>query len=368
MNERQEFQIYNSEYIMSTPMEKQEYIVYKMMYTGLYILAGAPKIGKSWLALDLCLSIANGEKFLKHDTNSGQVLYLSLEDNLLRLQNRIYELTNEPCENLNFAIESKPIGNGFEEQIESTKQTLPDLKIVVVDTLQKIRSTTDVNYGSDYKELSALKNLADKLKIAILLVHHTRKCYDSDPFNMVSGSTGIIGSVDGIMVLIKEKRGSRKAKLHCAGRDVENLELNIEFSNHKWNVVDNVLERKPDLFSFAIHDFMLEQISFSGSPTDLCKLLYEKFNREYFPNRITRDLVQHTNELANYGVNFRSRRSHGFRILELTYNCSGDISDGSLMWYEVTDSAVTRDSENVCIPLIALGDGNSNGDSNCHSG
>ena len=80
---------------MTTPLEKQEYIIYKMMYPGLYILAGAPKIGKSWLALDLCLSVANGEQFLKHDTNIGQVLYLSLEDNLLRLQNRIYELTDE---------------------------------------------------------------------------------------------------------------------------------------------------------------------------------------------------------------------------------------------------------------------------------
>lgn len=198
-------QIYNSEYIMTTQMEKQEFIIYKMMYPGLYILAGAPKIGKSWLALDLCMSIANGEQFLKHDTNIGQVLYLSLEDNLLRLQNRIYELTDEPCENLNFAIEAKSIGNGLEEELEKSKQKFPNLKVIVIDTLQKIRSTTDVNYGSDYKELSVLKALADKMRIAILVVHHTRKCYDSDPFNMVSGSTGIIGSVDGIMVLIEEK-------------------------------------------------------------------------------------------------------------------------------------------------------------------
>ena len=95
-----------------------------MMYPGLYILAGAPKIGKSWLALDLCMSVANGEQFLKHDTNTGQVLYLSLEDNLLRLQNRIYELTDEPCENLNFAIEAKSIGNGLEEELEKSKQQL----------------------------------------------------------------------------------------------------------------------------------------------------------------------------------------------------------------------------------------------------
>ena len=161
---------------MTTPLGKQEYIIYKMMYPGLYILAGAPKIGKSWLALDLCLSVANGEQFLKHDTNIGQVLYLSLEDNLLRLQNRIYELTDEPCENLNFAIEAKSIGNGLEEELEKSKQELPDLKVIVIDTLQKVKCNTDVNYGSDYKELSVLKSLADKLKVAVLVVHHTRKC------------------------------------------------------------------------------------------------------------------------------------------------------------------------------------------------
>ena len=153
-----ELTIYNSEYIMTTPLEKQEYIIYKMMYPGLYILAGAPKIGKSWLALDLCMSVANGEQFLKHD-------------------NRIYELTDEPCENLNFAIEAQSIGNGLEEELEKSKQKLPYLKVIVIDTLQKVRCSTDVNYGSDYKELSVLKSLADKLRVAILVVHHTRKCY-----------------------------------------------------------------------------------------------------------------------------------------------------------------------------------------------
>ncbi len=74
-----ELTIYNSEYIMTTPLEKQEYIIYKMMYPGLYILAGAPKIGKSWLALDLCMSVANGEQFLKHDTNTGQVSGMTFE-------------------------------------------------------------------------------------------------------------------------------------------------------------------------------------------------------------------------------------------------------------------------------------------------
>ena len=303
------------------------------------------------------MSVANGEQFLKHDTNTGQVLYLSLEDNLLRLQNRIYDLTDEPCENLNFAIEAQSIGNGLEEELEKSKQELPNLKVIVIDTLQKIRCNTDVNYGSDYKELSVLKALADKLKVAILVVHHTRKCYDSDPFNMVSGSTGIIGSVDGIMVMIEERRGSGKAKLHCAGRDIEHLELNLEFANHRWNVVDDVPERKPDLFSFAMHDLMVDEKRFTGSATELCKLMYKRFGREYAPNWMTRNLVQHTEELKVYGVQFSMRRSHGSRILELIYDQSGDSKNGSLLWVEIADHTGTRDTENIYLPLFEAGDG-----------
>lgn len=368
MSERKELQIYNCDYIMNTQMVQTPYIVGKMIYQGLYILAGAPKIGKSWLALELCLSVAEGNQFLKHETNCGQALYLSLEDSLLRLQNRLYEFTDETVDNLSFAIMAESIGNGLEEQIENAKQSLPDLKIIVIDTLQKIRESTDLSYSSDYKELSVLKNLADKLGIAILLVHHTRKNYDSDPFNMISGTTGLSGCVDGSFVLVESKRGIRKGKLYCVGRDIENLELNVVFENHHWVVTDEVEPHKHDTFPLVIHDLMLDEISFKGSATELCKLMYRKFGQQYFSNRITRDLVQHTEELKKYGVLFRSRRSHGSRIIELDYNRSGDVSDGSLVYVEVTDSTVPRDSENVCTPLITLGDGNFGSDSNSRSG
>ena len=102
---------------------------------------------------------------------------------------------------------------------------------------------------------------------------------------------------------------------------------------------------------------MLDEISFRGSATELCKLLYRKFGQQYFSNRITRDLVQHTEELKQYGILFRSRRSHGSRIIELDYNRSGDGSNGSLVYVKITDSTVPRGFENACIPLISLGDG-----------
>ena len=180
-----ELTLYSSVFIMNTPIKPAEFLVEKLFTRGLYILAGAPKVGKSWLVLDLCLSVAKGEKFLGHDTKCGGVVYLSLEDSLLRLQNRLYELTEEPSDNLSFALTSGVLGDELEKQIENCKKKDSNLKLVVIDTLQKVRSGTESTYGSDYKELSSLKAVADRLGITILIVHHTRKCYDKDPFNTI---------------------------------------------------------------------------------------------------------------------------------------------------------------------------------------
>ena len=330
---------------MTTPMKPIKFLVDKMLGQGLYILAGAPKVGKSWLALDLCLSVAKGEPFLKRNTQQGYVAYLSLEDSLIRLQNRLYELTDEPSDYLSFAIMAGAIRNGLESQIEECKRSNPTLKLVVIDTLQKVRQSSESSYGSDYKELSSLKALADKLKITILLVHHTRKCSDKDPFNTISGTTGISGSADGSFVLVESKRGSREAKLHCVGRDIENLEINVVFQNCRWNVVDDIPQSKPDFFSFRVHDYMTSQKFFRGTATQLCEQLKRILGSDLFPNRVTRDLLQHSFELERYGVSVKNMRSNGQRLIILEYNTESDISDGKKLMpdtYEITDPTVTE--------------------------
>ena len=248
------------EEIMTTVYKPIEFVIDGLLAQGLYILAGAPKVGKSWLALDMCLSIAKGESVLGQKTLQGTALYLCLEDSYVRIQNRLYEITDVPTENLYFSVMSESIGNGLEEQIESFKIEHCGLKIVFIDTLQMVRSDTDSSYGSDYKELSVLKALADKLEIAIIVVHHTRKCKDNDPFNMISGSTGISGCVDGSMVLIETKRGSRNAKLYCVGRDIENAEINLQFDSDlkKWIVTDELStgQSKDNIFLAALYVYL----------------------------------------------------------------------------------------------------------------
>ena len=260
------------EEIMSTAYKPLEYCIDGLLTQGLYILAGAPKVGKSWLALDICLSVAKGEDVLKHQTHIGTALYLCLEDSYHRIQNRLYELTDEPTENLYFAIMAESLGNGLENQIEKFKSEHPDTKLIVIDTLQMVRNEKDCGYGADYKELSILKALADKLAITILLVHHTRKCYDSDPFNMISGSTGLRGCADGALVLIEKDRATHEATLYCEGRDIESRELKLQLNSHRWNLIaDSCVspEQFDDEIITAMVRVMKEEKNFLGTPTEL---------------------------------------------------------------------------------------------------
>lgn len=158
----------NCEEIMTEPLKPIEFVVDNLISQGLFILAGAPKVGKSWLALDICLSKAKGEPVLNNKTTQGTALYLCLEDSRIRIQHRLYEMTDEPTEYLHFALIANSIGNGLEEQIENFISEHRDTKIIFIDTLQKIRSDSpESTYATDYRELSVLKTIADKYSIAI---------------------------------------------------------------------------------------------------------------------------------------------------------------------------------------------------------
>ena len=189
-----------------------------------------------------------------------------------------------------------------------------------------------------------LKALADKLEIAIIVVHHTRKCKDIDPFNMISGSTGISGCVDGSLVLIENKRGSRNAKLFCVGRDIENAEINLHFDSDlkKWIVTDELStsKTKDNIFLAALYVYLKKHISFTGTASELISELKEVTQEQFYPNRVTRDLVQNGYTLRKYGIDFQYKRTRNGRLIILHYDRERDSSD-SKNTSEVTVNRLT---------------------------
>ena len=161
--------------LMSQPLRPPNFVVDTLLSHGLHILAGSPKVGKSWLALWLAVTVAKGELVWNMASKQGTTLYLCLEDSVLRIQNRLFEITEDAPDSVHLCTDCAHIGQGLEEQVEHFLAQYPDTVLVIVDTLQMIRPVHDATYANDYRDLSVLKRMADRHGIAILLIHHLRK-------------------------------------------------------------------------------------------------------------------------------------------------------------------------------------------------
>lgn len=212
------------------------WIVKDLIPAGLNMLASPPKYGKSWMVLDLCLSVASGGRFLGYQTDKGGCLYLALEDSQRRLKSRMGTLLTGRTapDGFYFTVSAHSMDDGLFDELEDFLKLHPDTSLIVVDTLQRVRGAyhgKEGAYAADYREIGALKTFADSHNVAILLVHHLRKMKDDgDPFNMVSGTNGIMGVTDTTMVLTREKRGDEHTTLSVVGRDVESNDVVLRFN------------------------------------------------------------------------------------------------------------------------------------------
>ena len=210
------------------------WLVEDLFPTGLSIICGASKIGKSWFVQNLCLSISNGEKFLDKPTNKNACWYMALEDDESLSQARLKMMLQGKNAPGNFFIsyEIYPM-----DKVDKDRPTLmeyitenikrnPEIKCVIVDTFQKVRSASaygESMYAHDYRDISTLKKLADELQIAIILIHHTNKMKDrdtdGDPFAKISGTNGLMASADCIF-LLDRKRGEHEVQFAFTGRKI----------------------------------------------------------------------------------------------------------------------------------------------------
>lgn len=209
---------------------------------GLTVLAGAPKIGKSWFCLGLAQGIATGQKVFSHiEVEEGKVLYLALEDNLPRIQARL-KLLNEGViprtDNLSFVTEtdSLPAGITTLSAIEQHLSINLGTRLVIIDVYARVKPLSKYNsnsYAEDYKDAIKWKKLADSFNTAIVLVHHTRKQYAEDFINSVSGTNGLTGAADTVLV-IERSRQSDQATLEITSRDAPENKLAFSKENANW--------------------------------------------------------------------------------------------------------------------------------------
>ena len=219
-------------------------IIDGLLYSGTYLLAGAPKVGKSFLVAQLAYHVSTGQPLWDYPVRRGGVLYLALEDDFQRLQSRMFRMFGvNGTDNLHFAIGSAQIGNGLDRQLENYLRDQPGTRLVIIDTLQKIRAATSeaYSYASDYEAIGQIKQFADKNGICFLLVHHTRKQQAEDKFEMISGTTGLLGCADGAFLLRKAKRTDLTATLDVVGRDQPDQRFYLVKDEEKllWNLDDS---------------------------------------------------------------------------------------------------------------------------------
>lgn len=227
--------------IVATKYKDPEYIIPGFMPAGLLTLNGPPKVRKSFLALAVAQAIASGGRALgAFDTRPGPVLFNALEDTPRRIKSRLEMMGLAPSPNLHFSF-AQDLQRGDEgcSMLVRWCEQHPGAKLIVIDTLQKFRTPTSGRqnaYETDYAALSAIKNIADRFGLAILLVHHLRKGDADDVYERVSGSTAITGTADTNMVLLRE-RGSDDGFLHITGRDIEEQEVALRFESGLWKVL-----------------------------------------------------------------------------------------------------------------------------------
>ena len=306
-------ELYDSVYQSRPP------VINGLLYPGTYLFVGAPKLGKSFLMLEFAYHVATGTDLWEYPVRKGTVLYLALEDENRRLQDRLYRMFGMECtENLYLGVEASQLHEGLLDQLENFVREHPDTGLIIIDTLQKIREIGDdrYSYANDYEVITRLKEFTDRKDICLLLVHHTRKQQADDKFEMISGTNGLMGAADGAFLLHKDKRTSCEAVLEVSGRDQpdQTLYLNRNAETLVWDLEKAEAETfvpKAEPVLEALAAFItVNNPDWCGRASELVDILKLDMN----PNTLTMKLNINASRLLNeYGIRYENKRNHDGR-------------------------------------------------------
>lgn len=326
MNDPSFMPVVSMEDIYGMVFSPKQWIIKGILRSGLYILAGAPKVGKSFLVGQIAYHVSTGRPLWGYPVHRSPVLYMALEDDHQRLQERMFRMFGlESTKDLYFSISAKNLREGLEEQIAGFVKDHPGTRLIIIDTLKKIRPGDDdtYSYARDYADMTQLKKIADDNGICLLLVHHTRKKEDeSDAFNTVSGTNGLTGAADGGFIFAKKRRTDSDAVLQFTGRDLQDqiFYLSKNRETLTWELERVEVEDftpPPDPVLIAVSQIVTADTpQWSGSPTELAEALSEDIS----PIALTKHLNVNAGRLQkDYSIQYRRKTLHEGRRIFLEY-------------------------------------------------
>ena len=309
-------ELYDTVYPPRTP------VVDGFLYGGTYLFVGAPKVGKSFFMGQLAYHVAMGLPLWNYPVRKGTVLYLALEDDYARLQRRLSVMFGVECaDNLFFATQAKTLNEGLDGELEGFLKEHKDARLIIIDTLQKVREVGGdrYSYSSDYEIVTKLKLFSDKYGVCLLVVHHTRKLESEDSFDMISGTNGLLGAADGAFIMQKKKRTDNTAVMDIVGRDQPDQELTIEFDRERcvWKfqkAETELWKQPPNPLLEVINEFLTEdRQEWEGTATELLKQLPDM---QLSANVLSRRLNVVNSQLLNdYGIFYDNKRGHERKII-----------------------------------------------------
>ena len=282
--------------LMAEELPPVREVVPGLVPEGVTLFVGKPKMRKTLTALGLCVAISTGGvAFGKIPVERGEALYLALEDNKRRIQKRLRAMlpSGADLSGFHLSLDSPRLDEGGVEALAERLVAHPDLRLVVIDTLAKVRPRTLGRnvYLEDYAALEGLLPLAAKHRVAIVVIHHLRKMAAADPLDEISGSTGLSGGVDGVM-LLKRDRGRADAFLYVDGRDIEEpreLALRWDAELASWSLAGDaeeyrVSQERQDIIR------VLEEAGEPMTPKEVAELLDKAPNAvKYLMWRMSKD-------------------------------------------------------------------------------
>ena len=319
--------------LYETDFEAQSALIDNLLYRGTYLFVGSPKVGKSFMMAQLAYHISTGTPLWNYKVKQATVLYFALEDDYPRLQRRLFKMFGaDGTENLYFATQCKTLDGGLDEQIRGFIREHPDTGLIIIDTLKRVREVggADYSYASDYDVVAKLKALADSCKVAMLIVHHTRKQQAGDKFDTISGTNGLLGAADGAFVLSKEKRTANAAMLDITGRDQQDQRIHLVRNPQRliWEFEKSETEVRaepPDPLLEKISTVLFSDSSrWDGTASELSEII----GLDIKPNVLSLRLSINAGRLLkDYGIHYKASRTHSGRKISL-WKESASMRDG----------------------------------------